>query len=417
MKKIASFILCAAMIFSVLSGTFFADSPFDFSITSEASEYNKTMLPYCYKKLTDEEKLAYLKMRTAFIDHREFMLISIPVETIEKLTNIMMYADAMTSFDFPVGKNVMQYYYNESTQKTSMVRFNYVYSKEDYDRIIKKSDKAAMEIISEFTDDTSDYEKIKYIHDYIVNETSYVINDSNNSAYDVLVLGEAKCDGYAHAFDYLCAKAGIRSMTVSGYARNRSDESEYHAWNKVYCGKKWYNVDVTWDDPETNLKNNLSYKYFMVSDEAIGNTHVQTDNGFYIPKADSDGADYYHKYGFYADTLSEAKNIFADKIAKAAKKGKNSVTVRLSDKGVYDEVMKCFSDAGEMLDVMDRASQMSGGKIITDGCSYHGEDDCMYTVTIYFYFKGGRLSDYFKDIKQLDGDTLSFLKEIGLKEE
>ena len=70
-----------------------------------------------------------------------------------------------------------------------------------------------------------------------------------------------------------------------------------------------------------------------------------------------------------------------------------------------------------MLDVMDRASQMSGGKIITDGCSYHGEDDCMYTVTIYFYFKGGRLSDYFKDIKQLDGDTLSFLKEIGLKEE
>ena len=54
MKKIASFILCAAMIFSVLSGTFFADSPFDFSITSEASEYNKTMLPDCYKKLTDE---------------------------------------------------------------------------------------------------------------------------------------------------------------------------------------------------------------------------------------------------------------------------------------------------------------------------------------------------------------------------
>lgn len=417
MKKIASFILCAAMIFPVLSGTFFAGSPFDVSIISEASEYNKTMLPYCYKKLTDEEKLAYLKMRTAFIDHREFMLISIPVETANKLINIMMYADAMTSFDFPVGKNVMQYYYNEDTQKTSIIRFNYVYSKEDYDKIIQRSDEAAMEIISEFTDETSDYEKIKYIHDYIVNETSYVINDSNNSAYDVLVLGEAKCDGYAHAFDYLCAKAGIRSMTVSGYEKERSDENEYHAWNKVYCGKKWYNVDVTWDDPETNLKNNLSYKYFMVSDETIGNTHVQTDNGFYIPEACSDGADYYHKYGFYADNIDKTKNIFADKIAKAAKKEKNSVTVRLSDRKLYDEVMKYFSDTDAMLDVMNTASQMSGGKIITDGFSYHGEDDCMYTVTIYFYFKDSNISDYFKDIEQLDSDTVSFLKQIGLKEE
>ena len=42
-------------------------------------------------KLTDEEKLAYLKIRTAFIDHKKSVDIEIPVETADKLINILMF--------------------------------------------------------------------------------------------------------------------------------------------------------------------------------------------------------------------------------------------------------------------------------------------------------------------------------------
>ena len=93
MKKLLSFLLCAVMAFSVISGTVFTAGTFDVSITSEAADYNKTMLPYCYRKLTDEEKLAYLKIRTAFIDHKKSVDIEIPVETADKLINILMFAD------------------------------------------------------------------------------------------------------------------------------------------------------------------------------------------------------------------------------------------------------------------------------------------------------------------------------------
>ena len=133
MKKLLSFLLCAVMAFSVISGTVFTAGMFDVSITSEAADYNKTMLPYCYRKLTDEEKLAYLKIRTAFIDHKKSVDIEIPVETADKLINILMFADSMTSFNVPVGDSSIEYYYYENTMTTSSMMFSYVYSKKNYD--------------------------------------------------------------------------------------------------------------------------------------------------------------------------------------------------------------------------------------------------------------------------------------------
>lgn len=417
MKKILSFVLCAVMAFSVISGTVFTESPLNISIVSEAAEYNKTMLPYCYRKLTDEEKLAYLKLRTAFIECRDSLKIEIPTETADKLSNILMYADVLTNFNYPVGDSAFEYYYYEETSMTSEVMFKYVYSKKDYDLVIQKSDKAAEKVISQFTDKTSDYEKIKIIHDYIINKTVYYDNNANSSIYDALVKGSAKCDGYTHAFDYICTKAGIRSAVAYGYVKDRSDENEYHVWNKVYCNKKWYNVDVTWDDPESNLKENMTYKYFMVSDKVIGADHVQIDREFYVPAAKSNDADYFQKYGSYAKTLTEVKNIFADKIAAAAKDGKHSVTVRLSDEELYNTVTKRFEDTDDLFDILKRASQKTGGMIVTDGYSYEGSDEGMYTYTIYFYSPKSKLSDYYIDIAQVDSDTVSFLKDLGIKAE
>ena len=416
MKKFLSFFLCAVMAFSLVSGTVFTESPLDISIVSEAASYNKTMLPYCYKKLTDEEKLAYLKLRTAFIECRSSLDIEIPTATMEKLSNILMYADVLTSFNYPVGEDSLEYYYYEDTEMTSKVMFKYLYSKKNYDLIIKKSDKAAEKVISQFTEKTTNYEKIKLIHDYIIDNTEYYDNNSNSSIYDALVKGKAKCDGYTHAFDYICAKAGIRTAVAYGYTKDRASESEVHVWNKVYYNKKWYNVDVTWDDPVGNLKDNKYYKYFMISDSTISSSHVQTDRGFYVPAAKSEDGDYYRKYGFYAKTLNEAKSILADKIAEAAKNGGTFVTVRLADEQLLKTVNKQFEDTNDMFDILDRASKKAGGKIITDGYLYETDTDGFYTYTIYFYYIGSKLSDYYIDISQEDSGNISFLKDLGVKD-
>lgn len=90
----------------------------------------------------------------------------------------------------------------------------------------------------------------------------------------------AVCDGIARAFDFLCALEGVESMRVTG-----SYASAPHAWNKVKVDGDWYNVDVTADCANYNIKNKLckqiSHGYFLLSDETISSfrptPHVFSD--------------------------------------------------------------------------------------------------------------------------------------------
>ena len=101
-----------------------------------------------------------------------------------------------------------------------------------------------------------DYHKIKTIHDYIVNNTAYKDDGTNqcHSAYSALIQGYAVCQGYAGLFQRLCKEVGIETRYITGYA------GEAHAWNIVKLDNQWYNVDVTWDDP---IGGSLRYDYFL----------------------------------------------------------------------------------------------------------------------------------------------------------
>ena len=61
----------------------------------------------------------------------------------------------------------------------------------------------------------SDYDKVRYFHDTIVNRCSYnsgaasVYQPMSCEAYGALVEGSAICEGYAKAFKLLCNRAGI----------------------------------------------------------------------------------------------------------------------------------------------------------------------------------------------------------------
>lgn len=70
-------------------------------------------------------------------------------------------------------------------------------------------------------------------------------------AWQVLRNREGVCEGYARLFNTLCGYAGIRSVLVTGYARNdhdRTDRSFYpnHSWNAVRIDSAWQLIDATW---------------------------------------------------------------------------------------------------------------------------------------------------------------------------
>mgnify|MGYP001622898853 FL=1 len=98
----------------------------------------------------------------------------------------------------------------------------------------------------------SAYNQIKYVHDYIVDNTSYDSTISNPDIYNIygtLIRKSSVCEGYAKSFKYLMDALDIPCVIVIGEATNSSGESESHAWNYVMLNNIWYAIDTTWDDP------------------------------------------------------------------------------------------------------------------------------------------------------------------------
>lgn len=136
-----------------------------------------------------------------------------------------------------------------------------------------------------FTPSMSEYEKVKAIHDYLVIHVDYdydnlasdTLPDSTFTAEGALLLHSAVCEGYAKAFSYLCQKADLEEILLYGTADDGTGV-QTHAWNQVAIDGKWYNIDVTWDDPLMNGKvitdgSNITYEYFLVPDDPFLNNH------------------------------------------------------------------------------------------------------------------------------------------------
>lgn len=137
----------------------------------------------------------------------------------------------------------------------------------------------------------SDYECVKAIHDYLVKNVNYdsksiadgSINDNeghpSHTAEGALCKNLAVCDGYAKAFELLCAESGIYAYMMYGDGINPDGQKESHAWNVVKVNGEWYQVDCTWDDPVINGSvvtdgSNLTYTYFLLTDTEMYKDHV-----------------------------------------------------------------------------------------------------------------------------------------------
>lgn len=136
----------------------------------------------------------------------------------------------------------------------------------------------------------SDFEKEIEIIKYLVTNVTYDVDELSNDtnfindsykAYGALVNHKAVCSGYAKAFDILAKKCGLSSTVVTGEAINSSSQNGPHAWNQIYLDGEWYNVDVTFEDPLTNVvlgANQLFNNYINRTDADFSVDHVR-ENG------------------------------------------------------------------------------------------------------------------------------------------
>lgn len=129
----------------------------------------------------------------------------------------------------------------------------------------------------------TEFDKVRAIHDWLVknvsyDERTYTESGAPQSSYTAEGLFQthvAVCDGYSKAFVVMAERAGLQAVRVTGVAAS-THGTQSHAWNQVKVDGKWYNIDVTWDDPVVSetYGDNLTYIYFMIPDSVIEIDHV-----------------------------------------------------------------------------------------------------------------------------------------------
>lgn len=141
------------------------------------------------------------------------------------------------------------------------ISINKAYSNDDITAINEIVDKVIKEKLN---NNMPTREKIKIIHDYIIDNAEYDKlkyenkNDAtykSNTAYGVLVQGYGTCNGYADAMAIFLDKLNIINYKIS---------NSEHIWNLVYLDGKWYHLDLTWDDPISDVNINRD-TYFLIT--------------------------------------------------------------------------------------------------------------------------------------------------------
>ncbi len=237
--------------------------------TGEGFKFDTNIYPY-YGMLTPDEQAVY---RQIYANALSVVSSFAPVKAINtsQLSNIfesvvndhpeLFYLDTSYSVKYTKSGSVVEiqlvYYTLANALETAKANFS----------------SAAKAVIAGASELPGDYEKEKYVHDYLVSNVSYADGAVlSQSAYSALVNGISVCAGYARANQYILQQLGIPCYYCTGYA------GEDHAWNIVKLSDGYYNEDITWDDT-----NPSTYDYFNRSDKDFAPSHTRTGLSVNLP--------------------------------------------------------------------------------------------------------------------------------------
>lgn len=142
------------------------------------------------------------------------------------------------------------------------------------------------EILGKLTAGMATVDKVRLIHDEIILHCAYIDSTYHSQdLYGALVGGQAICEGYAEAFQYVCEKAGIEAIIIVGATNGNPPEP--HEWNMVKLDGDWYQMDLTWDDPIGAPSDTIVYDYFNVTDSFITGSRIIYDTFDHLGVAES----------------------------------------------------------------------------------------------------------------------------------
>lgn len=231
---------------------------------------------YIYGSLSDKERPVYNRLYTGA--HNFKYKIGVGGLNSDEFSDLFTKFYCSGADMFYLNSDVK--YMINSDGKVSECYFTYDNYKDSAQSMRTQIEEAIDKVFEGLNDSMSDAEKLKYLHDYMVDNTVYDADASDcDNVYGALIKHKTHCQGFSKSMCMFCDRLGIPSILVTGSAGGG------HMWNMVELDGTWYNLDVTWDDPDHGSRS-LS-NYFLISDSTISATHTK-DTYIKYPSAPSD---------------------------------------------------------------------------------------------------------------------------------
>ena len=292
---------------------------------------------YYYSALNEDEKKVYEEIYSSLKNRDEARELStVDTQLVEKIFKCVLN-------DHPKFYYVEGYSYMTYTRKDKIVKLEMVgtYSKteEECEVLDVQIENAVNKCFSGMKSGLSDYEKVKYIYEYIIDTTEYKLESQDNqNICSVFLNGESVCMGYAKTMQYLLLKQNIFCTLVNGTALH----GEEHAWNLILLDGQYYHVDVTWGDSSYMVTNGEdffsetpNYGFFCVPTEEISKTHT-IKSVVELPQCIAWESNYYIKEGLYFKSLDTEK--IAQVFGRAYETGENHLEIKCQDVVVFREI-------------------------------------------------------------------------------
>lgn len=332
-------------------------------VQTEITETGSNVGRRMYKQyLNTEEQKVY----EAVVHTLEQVRVDCKVEALncrkDELNDILTNAIVGVYYDYPeffwFNGGAKQYKwrgedgnYNVEIDLTNYDYWQYVLNKQGY---IDEVNAIAQSIAAEAAKQGSTYEKVKYVHDYLVTNAEYdydaleelnntvqkVSSQQSHTVYGCLVEKLCVCDGYSKTFQMIMNLIGIESEFAVGSAGGP------HAWNYITLDGENYWMDVTWDDADRRDENGnmkypegVDYGYFCITSENLAVTHT-VDSHFPTPEC------YATEYNFFHKENSYLENYNFDALSNAIEEQKDEQIISVKF-GSNNEMKNALSDLFE----------------------------------------------------------------------
>lgn len=208
---------------------------------------------YYFKQLNEEEQRVYRELLKGIrAREKDFYLTLSQDDSIDRCYHAVL-KDHPEIFWVHNHEKIYKTTYSDSDYCTFIP--GYIYTESEISEIQNAMEAGFQEVSSLIPADASDYEKVRIVYTYVIDNTQYQASDDDQSIAGVFWKKEAVCAGYAGAVQYLLERIGVPCIYVDGSTQG---STEGHAWNIVKLDGEYYYVDATNGDQPDFLNGNAA---------------------------------------------------------------------------------------------------------------------------------------------------------------